>query len=675
MKKGWAVFAAFFLIVIFLSGCRDKVTPEERLAEYLGHWNNGEFADMYSNYLNEETKDKYGKKGFVERQVKLQKDLGIENVEVTYTKPAKDIEWDSEKPASFPIQVKMETVAGPVEFEKTITLVHETHDEIEDWFVEWDSSFIFPELGEKDTIRISTSTFARGEILDRNGLPIAVNGTGYEIGIVPGKFTDDEKKAELTELLGTTAKYIDSQLNQSWVKPDYFVPIAKVSNNDIPLLEKLAEIPGVTRKETPMREYPYGEALSHLSGFIGVITAEQLEKRKDEGYTESDLIGRQGLERLLEDRLRGENGIRIYIDKAEEGAEAVTIAEIPAVDGETVSLTIDAQLQKQTYQAMRGEAGTSAAVNPKTGETLTLVSSPGFNPTEFMLGISGERYKALETNPLKPLFNRFTASYAPGSTLKPITATIGLEAGTLNPTEGLTINGKTWQKDASWGDYKVTRVHAEAPNPIDLNKALVYSDNIYFAQQALEMGSKTFVEGLKRFGFDEEIPFTYGMKPSQISNEGTIGSQGQLADTSFGQGQMLTNILHLASMYEVFLTEGLMYKPTLFLEEEDAQVWKEGLVSAKNASIIRTSLRNVVVDGFAQAANLPSVPLAGKTGTAELKAASEDKGRENGFFVTYNSENPDFILAMMIEGVEDNGGSAYVAELVSRVFAPTGENQ
>ena len=160
------------------------------------------------------------------------------------------------------------------------------------------------------------------------------------------------------------------------------------------------------------------------------LQREQLEKRKEEGYTESDFIGRQGLERLLEDRLRGEEGIRIYIDKAEEGAEAITVAERPVVDGETVSLTIDAELQNETYQAMRGEAGTSAAVDPKTGETLALVSSPGFNPSEFMLGISGDRYKELEENPLKPLFNRFTASYAPGSTIKPITATIGLEAGT-----------------------------------------------------------------------------------------------------------------------------------------------------------------------------------------------------------------------------------------------------
>jgi penicillin-binding protein 3 len=667
LKKG-VIAVVVFLVLMVAAGCADKVTPEERLKDYVGNWNKGEFAEMYSEYLNEGTKATLDSENFVDRQEKIQKDLSIENMKVTYTKPAKGTEWDTEKPAHFAVQIKMDTVAGPVEFEKEMTLIHETHDEEENWFVEWDPSFIFPDLELKDSIRLSSTESARGEILDRNGKQIAKNGTGYEVGIVPEKFTDKTKTAELTELLGISAEYIDKQLNQSWVKPDYFVPIAKVGKTDSALLDKIIAIPGLTYKETPMREYPYGESMSHLIGYIGQITAEQLEKRKKDGYTEVDLIGRRGMESLLEDRLRGQDGIRIFIEKPMEGAGAITVAEKPAVDGENVSLTIDAELQKSTYAAMKGEPGTSAAVDPHTGETLVLVSSPGFNPTEFMMGISGDRYKELEENPLKPLFNRFAAAYAPGSTLKPVTAAIGLEAGTIKPEQGLTIKGETWQKDDSWGSYKVTRLHPEAPNPIDLNKALVFSDNIYFAQQALNMGRETFVEGLTSYGFGDEIPFTLNLTSSQISNDGIISSQGQLADTSFGQGQMLTNILHMASMYEVFLTDGVMYKPTLFLEDDDAQVWKEGLISTENALRLRTNLRNVVVDGYAQAANLPAIPLAGKTGTAELKAASDERGQENGFFVAFNNQNPKFILAMMIEGVEDNNGSGYVAEMVSNVF-------
>lgn len=667
MKKR-LITVSLILFLIVLTGCTKKSTPEERLKEYISHWNKSDFAEMYNDYLNTETKDTFDTGNFVDRQEKLETDLSIKNRKVSYTKPAKDTKWDSKKPAQFAVQVKMDTVAGPVEFEKEITLLHETHDETENWFVEWDPSFIFPELELKDTVSVKTTNSARGEILDRNEMPIAVNGTGYEVGIVPGKFTDETKKVQLAQLLQISEEYIEKQLTQSWVQPDYFVPIAKVSKNDGARLDKLLEIPGITYKETPMREYPYGESLAHLTGYIGKITAELLEKHEKDGYTESDLIGRQGLERMLEDRLRGTDGIGIYIKKPEVEAELVTVAERPAVNGETISLTIDAELQKSTYEAMNGEPGASAAVNPHTGETLTLVSSPSFDPTEFMLGVSGDRYKKLSENPLKPLFNRFAAAYAPGSTLKPITAAIGMEAGTLIPTQGLDINGKTWQKDTSWGEYRVSRLHPEAPNPIDLNTALVYSDNIYFAQQALAMGRKTVVDGLTQYGFGEDIPFFLSLTSSQISNDGKISSDGQLADTSFGQGQMLTNILHLASMYEPILTGGIIYKPTLLMEESDAEVWKEGLLSTENAALLRSNLRNVVVDGFAQAANLPTIPLAGKTGTAELKAAGDAKGQENGFFITYNSENPTFILAMMIESVEDNNGSGYVAEIVAEVF-------
>lgn len=667
MAKKFSIFLAL-AVLLFLAGCQQQATPEDRLKEYIEHWNNGEFSEMYTAYLNSGTKEAYASEDFVERQQKLYEDLAIENVEVTYTNPDEDAKWDTEKPADFPVQVKMDTLAGPVEFEKTMTLLFETKEETEDWFVEWDPSFIFEQLEKGDEVQVSTTKSVRGEILDRNEQPIAINGTGFNIGVVPENFTEASAKDDLANVLGISVASIDEKLGQSWVQDNQFVPISKAAKNDTELLEKATAISGVTYQETAMREYPYGEALGHLSGYIGPITAEKLEELKDQGYTNTDSIGRRGLEQILEERLHGANGVKIVIAKQGENGEKVTVAETPAENGETIILTIDAELQKSTYESMNGEAGTSAAINPETGETLVLASSPAYDPNEYMLGISESRFKELSEDPLNPLFNRFGAAYAPGSTIKPLTAAIGMEAGALDPAQGLQIDGATWQKDGSWGDYRVSRLHPEAPNPIDLNKALVYSDNIYFARQALEMGNETFVAGLKNFGFGEAIPFALELQPSQISNEGTLGSEGQLADTSFGQGQMLTNILHLAAMYQPFLTDGTMYKPLLYMDEEKGQVWKEGLLSAENAAILRNGMRNVVVDGYAQSANSSSVKVAGKTGTAELKGAIGEEGQENGFFVAYDSEKPDFILAMMIESIEDNGGSDYVAGFAAKVF-------
>ncbi len=149
-----------------------------------------------------------------------------------------------------------------------------------------------------------------------------------------------------------------------------------------------------------MREYPYAHSLSHLVGYIGRINADELEKFKDKGYVDSDFIGKRGLEQLLEEQLRGEDGIRIYIEKTEHNSEKITIAEKPAVDGEFVKLTIDAEFQKKTFEAMLGEPGTAAVIDPKTGETLVLTSSPAFDPNEFMIGVSSTRYNELTEDPI-----------------------------------------------------------------------------------------------------------------------------------------------------------------------------------------------------------------------------------------------------------------------------------
>ena len=664
MKK-WA-FGVVAMSGLLLVGCTDEVTPQERLEAYIAAWDEGDYETLYTEFLSDETKQQFDEAAFIERQVALDEALEITERNITFTAPSEDTEWESTKPATFPVQIQVETSAGPIEWEQEMTWQPVEEEELT-WMAEWDTGFILPGLEPEDQVRVTTQNFARGEIYDRNGNALAINGTGFEVGLVPGKFTDDTLQPRLAELLGISVDYIDQQLGQSWVTDDVFVPLDKISQVDDRRVA-LLEIPGVLLQETGMREYPYGAATSHLVGYIGPITAEQLAEREEDGYTEFDQIGRQGLERFLEERLRGESGKRIFIDKAAEGAEDVTLAEIAPVDGERIDLTLDAELQRVTYDAMDEEPGTAATVDPKTGEVLTLLSSPGFEPSEFMLGMTQSRYQELSEDPLQPLFNRFAASYAPGSTLKPITAAIGMEAGTLNPNEGSVIEGATWQKDASWGDYRVTRLHPEAPNPIDLEKSLVYSDNIYYAQQALAMGRDTFITGLEAFGFGEDIPFFLNLQSSQVSNDGTISSEGQLADTSFGQGQMLANILHLATTYQPFLTGGTMWQPTLLLEEEDQVVWKEGLASPETITELQAGMRSMVVDGFAQAVNLPGIPVAGKTGTAELKVSLDAEGQENGFFVSYPVETEAFIIAMMIEDVEDNGGSGYVAEKVATVY-------
>lgn len=661
-------FSLIIVVLVALSACSKKEdTPVDRLSAYIDLWADAKFTTMFDEYITEDSKEVFGKEQFIERTEKLYEDLGISTVEIIFEKPKEEKAYNKDENVQFPVQIKMETIAGPIDFEKEVPLTYKEQGEEQNWFIEWDPSFILPNLSIHDKVGISTIQSKRGEIYDRNDKALAINGSGAEIGVVSDQFNVDADGEKLAKLLGTTRDFIQNQLNQSWVQPGQFVPIKKLPFTQESIYDEALKIDGVTAVKADMREYPYAKPLAHLIGYVGQVNAEELEKLKEKGYKESDVVGKRGLEQLLEESLRGEDGIRIYIEKTEHNNEKISIAEKTATDGEQIKLTIDAEFQKLVFEEMNDEPGTAAVVDPKTGETLVLVSSPSFDPNELALGISTTRYAELTEDPHEPLLNRFAATYAPGSSIKPITSAIALTSGTLNPKEGFTIEGKKWQKDKSWGNFQVTRLFA-APNPVNLKKALVYSDNIYFAKEALKLGNKQFVEGLTDFGFGEEIPYKYGLRTSQISNDGKIASEGQLADTSFGQGQMLMNILHLASTYEAIINDGKMFKPILFSDEEKSEVWKEGLLSAEHAAILREDLRAVVTDGPADAADISEVKISGKTGTAELKSSQDKSGKENGFFVAYPTDEKNYIIALMIEGVEDQGGSGHVAKKVADVM-------
>ncbi|MBZ5202696.1 penicillin-binding transpeptidase domain-containing protein [Planomicrobium chinense] len=610
-KRGLGIL--FLLLLILLAGCQEEqkttpkeqlqeeqVTPEIRLMEYISHWEQGNFSDMYDGYLTEGTRMAFETATFVDWQKQLHQELAIQNLKVTYVEPEEEVRWSKEQPADFRVRIKMDTVAGPVEFDRTLTMLFEAQGEKEDWFAEWNPSFIFPQLEEGDTVEIERSNPERGELHDRNGKPIAVNGKGFEVGVVPANFDEAEKKNDLAALLNITPAEVDQKLGQSWVQPGHYVPLAVLPTRAEEALQQIFSIPGTERREVQLREYPYGEALSHVSGFTGPITAEQLAERKGQGYGPDDLIGRQGLEEALEDRLRGEQGVRVLLRKSLEGIEPIVAVEKTAKQGEIIKLTIDAELQKKVYQAMKGKAGASAAVDPKTGEALVLLSSPGFDPNAFVRGIKGSEFSKLQNDRLKPLYPRFTSAYVPGAVIEPVIIAIGMAAG---------------------------------------------------LESSKEIGPDALQSGLKDFGFGEEIASPLNLAVSQVSNSGTLDAAGQLSQAKSGKGQMQVNLLHLVSMYEPFVTEGTIYKPTLLLEEE-TEIWKEGLLDAEQAASVRKSLRN---------AN-------GNPSFAEKSGMVQNGKGELDYVVSFNHTDPEFILAIMVERAEIDGSMGDLTAMSSAIF-------
>jgi penicillin-binding protein len=428
--------------------------------------------------------------------------------------------------------------------------------------------------------------------------------------------------------------------------------------------QRLLEIPGVMISDTEVRSYPLKDAAAHLVGYVQNVTAEDLENHAGEGYTASSVIGRSGAEGLFEKELKGQNGCRIYIVDS-DGNEKEELACRIVENGKDIKLTIDSELQKALYEQFQSDKSCSVAMNPYTGEVLALVSTPSYDNNDFIMGLSSEKWAALNEDENKPMYNRFRQVWCPGSTFKPITAAIGLESGAVDPNEDYGNVGLSWQKDASWGSYHVTTLHAY--NPVVLENAIIYSDNIYFAKAALKIGAAEMKDSLLRLGFQEELPFEIVMAKSQYSNTENIETEIQLADSGYGQGQILINPLHMACIYTAFCNEGNVVKPhLLYSQETKTEYWIPNAFSVNHTNIVLEGLKKVVNDshGTGYAAHREDILLAGKTGTAEIKVSKEDtSGTELGWFAIFTAEkteeNPILIISM-VEDVKGRGGSGYV---------------
>ena len=652
-------------------------TPEELLVEYMDHIPKQEYEEMYA-MLHIEASGNISQEDFVTRNSAIYEGIEVQNIAVQI------IAYDEEQ-MTVTYQTSFDTVAGTISFENKALFLKDE----EGYQLVWDDSLIFPNLASTDKVRVSTTQAERGEILDRNGRVLAGKGTASSVGIVPGKLENREEAiAQIAELLEITPEAIEKKLSAKWVKDDSFVPIKTIPRvEEIELMsispdeevlkenerhEKLLEIPGVMISDVEVREYPLGEAAAHLVGYVQSVTAEDLEEHAGEGYTANSVIGRSGMESLFESELKGQNGCRIYIVNS-EGKEKEELACILVQHGQDIQLTIDANLQISLYEQFKEDKSCSLAMNPYTGEVLALVSTPAYDNNDFIMGLSSEQWTALNEDENKPMYNRFRQVWCPGSTFKPITAAVGLESGAIDPMEDYGNVGLSWQKNASWGSYHVTTLHAY--EPVILENALIYSDNIYFAKAALKIGSDELENSLIRLGFNEELPFEIKMAESQYSNTEGIETEIQLADSGYGQGQILVNPLHMACIYSAFCNEGNVIKPYLVYQNEaEAEYWIPGAFSNETASRVLEGTKKVVnnPNGTGYAAHRDDIILAGKTGTAEIKESKEDtSGTELGWFAIYTAEKDiecPILIISMVEDVKGRGGSGYVVKKDSLVL-------
>lgn len=646
----------------FLIYSSKATKPENILNEYISKINEAKYNEMYEMISNR-SKGQITEEDFVKRNKNIYEGIDMSNLKIDI----KNIEKESSKKYAITYITSMNVSGQNISFENRSNIIKEDNK----LKIDWSSNMIFPNLNGTDKVKVSTSKAIRGKILDRNGKELATNGKISSVGIVPGKLGENKTESinKIAELLNLSSETIENKLKASWVKDESFVPIKNVSMDENDLKEKLLQIKGVMISSTNGRIYPLGEATAHLTGYIQSITKEELEKNPE--YSSTSLIGKTGLEKRYEKELKGKDGIEIYITDS-EGNKKNTIIKKEKVDGENIKITIDSIIQNNLYKELKNDEGLFVVMNHKTGEIIALVSTPSYNVNKMALGVSSEEWKELQENEKTPLLARYTQKYCPGSTFKPITGAIGLSTNSLKTTDTFSYSGKSWQKDKSWGDYNITTLTAYSGEK-NLKNALIHSDNIYFAQATLQIGKDNFINGLKKLKFGEDIDFEFNLSKSQFSNSDTIKSETLLADSGYGQGQILVNPIHMASIYSSFANNGNMVKPYLEYKENKETEYLAKEVFTKDAvQEIKNDLIQVVEnpEGTAKDMKINGVTIAGKTGTAELKVSKDSEGDTIGWFdcFTVDDSNMPYVIVGMVEKANKNGGSHYVIPMIRRLF-------
>lgn len=658
------------MAIWFVINKQTEEKVKQTLTDFVGEINAKNYDAMYEKVVSMNM----SKEDFVNRNKNIYEGIDSSDIKVEINEIEKQ-----EEGYQVSYHEKMYTAAGEVEFNNKVMIQKENGD----YKLKWSSSFIFPQLGDNQKVRISTIKAKRGDILDRNDEKLATDGTILSAGIVPGKLGENKEQniAKIAELTGVSEEYINQQLEASWVKDDTFVPIKKMTQANTTLKEALLQISGVLINKEDGRVYPLGKEVGHLIGYVQSINAEELEANEGKGYNTTSVIGKSGLEKAYEETLRGIDGTEIYIAD-ENGNKIGEVIKQDKKDGQDVKLTIDSSLQAKIYEQMENDKGFFVVMQPTTGELLALVSTPTFDSNDFVVGMTTKQWEELNNDTSMPLYNRFLQKYCPGSTFKPITGAIGLTIGKIDANEDLGYTGTNWQKDSSWGNYQITTLtgYSGAKN---LLNGMLYSDNIYFAQSALKIGADTFAENLNKIGFNESIEFPLSLAKSQYANQNGTKIEGEtkLADSGYGQGSILVNPIHMASIYSAFANSGDMIKPYIEYDESKAEnkqgeILKESVFSQEAANTIKEALIQVVEnkEGTANDMKIQGTTIAGKTGTAELKTSSEDteSGTLGWFdcFTINKTDGNDWLIISMVENKQDNqeGGSHYLIKKIRTLF-------
>ena len=514
----------------------------------------------------------------------------------------------------------------------------------------------------------------RGEIYDRNFTePFVINRDTFAVSMTPAEVprgSMEEVINSVSFILNITPDEIRAKLPSQYLQ--LYQPVEIASNVPFPAIAALAErknlLPGISWNIKSVRNYVNVESLSHILGYVGDITRDELTTLYNLGYQQGDVIGKLGIERQYDELLRGKQGweTRTVDVRGRRIAGRESVVRVPPEMGRNLVLTIDSKLQVLVEKALGPQIGTAIVMKPSTGEILAMVSYPWYDPNVFTDGLIAD-YRALADDPAKPFLNRaIQSSYPPASTFKIVLSTAILAENVYSPEQTILCRGVMNYGNRNWHCH-LRSGHGR----LNLRGALNQSCNIYYMTVGRDnVTAERIVRFAEDYGYSKitgiDLPNEIsGFIPTPIWKERRFHERWVLGDTmnmSIGQGYTLVTPLQVCNMVSMIVNNGKIYKPHVLKEVRDPAtkaiervvtptLIHQSEISPSVFEAVRQDMRSVVSQGTAQyPLNIRTVQIAGKSGTAEIGLAD----RWHSWFTAYapfNSTNPDeqIVVTVIIE--------------------------
>jgi penicillin-binding protein 2 len=530
-------------------------------------------------------------------------------------------------------------------------------------------------LADSNRTRVVLLAAPRGALLDRNGKILVENRPSFNLLLNPDHTEDlDRTVVRLGRILGMGEGTIREKINRR-VRFRPVVVKVDASADDVAAIEAhRMELPEADVEVVPLRSYPLAAAAAHTLGRVGEITEAQLRSSDFSGIDAGTLVGQAGLESQYNRQLMGRDGQRRVIVNS-RGLEVAEKDHKSAIDGPTVTLTLDADLQRAMDEALRGRSGSAVAMDPETGEILAMSSTPAYDPNQFTTGIDPAVWHELAANTANPFMNRVVqATYAPGSMFKVVMAIAALEEGVITPETTFYCPGYLDIYGTSFRCHK-----AGGHGAVKLQTALAQSCNVFFYQVGVRLEIERIARYARRLGLGAptgvDLPHEVsGLIPSpewKLATQRTPWFAGETVSVAIGQGQVSVTPLQMARVAALIANGGKLVHPHLVRAIGGVSVAmpppEDVHLKPETLAILREGLRAVVNDqGTGWRAKLPGIVVCGKTGTSQVVAhARLQKGTPaqaivpHGWFLSFAPmDHPRIALVTMVENGMSGGESA-----------------